>query len=103
MEAGEAVTDALCRELDEGLGIHPLSWEPLISIVHAYPEKTVMLDVTIVRDLHGEALGREGQAARWVVPNILDQFDLPEANHGVIEALNILKRDSGNIVILPTF
>ena len=62
-----------------------------------------MLDVTIVRDLHGEALGREGQAARWVVPNILDQFDLPQANHGVIEALNILKRYSGNIVILPTF
>ena len=30
VEAGEAVTDALCRELDEELGIHPLSWESLI-------------------------------------------------------------------------
>ena len=30
VEAGEAVTDALCRELDEKLGIHPLSWESLI-------------------------------------------------------------------------
>ena len=39
VEAGEAVTDALCRELDEELGIHPLSWEPLISIEHGYPEK----------------------------------------------------------------
>ena len=31
VEAGEAVTDNLCRELDEKLGIHPLSFESLIS------------------------------------------------------------------------
>ena len=55
VEAGEAVTDALCRELGEELGIHPLSWEPLISIEHTYPEKTVLLDVWIVRDFGGEA------------------------------------------------
>ena len=30
VETGEAVTDALCRELDEELVIHPLSWESLI-------------------------------------------------------------------------
>ena len=64
VEAGEAVTDALCRELDEELGIQPLSWEPLISIEHTYPEKTVLLDVWIVRDFGGEAYGREGQAVR---------------------------------------
>ena len=57
VETGEAVTDALCRELDEELGIHPLSWEPLISIEHTYPEKTVLLDVWIVRDFGGEAYG----------------------------------------------
>ena len=89
VEAGEAVTDALCRELDEELGIQPLSWEPLISIEHTYPEKTVLLDVWIVKDFHGEAHSREGQAVRWVTPNRLDQFDFPEANHGIIEALNI--------------
>ena len=89
VEADEAVTDALCRELDEELGIQPLSWEPLISIEHAYPEKTVLLDVWIVRDFHGEAHGREGQTVRWVAPNMLDQFEFPEANHGIIEALNI--------------
>ena len=32
---------------------------------------------------------REGQAVKWVLPNMLDQFDFPEANHGIIEALNI--------------
>ena len=103
MKAGETVTDALCRELDEELGIHPLSWEPLISIEHTYPEKAVLLDVWIVKDFHCEAHGRERQALRWVAPSMLDQFDFPEANHGIIEALNIKKKYSGNIVIHPTF
>ena len=44
VEAGEAVTDALWRELDEELGIQLLSLESLICIEHAYPEKTVLLD-----------------------------------------------------------
>ena len=56
---------------------------------HAYPEKTVMLDVWIVKDFHGKAHGREGQSVRWIAPNMLDQFDFPEASHGIIEALNI--------------
>ena len=89
VNTGEAVTDDLCRELDEELGIHPLSWEPLISIEHTYPEKTALLDVRIVRDFGGKAYGREGQAVRWIAPNRLDQFEFPEANHGIIEALNI--------------
>ena len=62
MEAGEAVTDDLCCGLDEELGIHPLSWESLICIEHTYPEKTVLLDVWIIKDFHGEAHGRERQA-----------------------------------------
>ena len=44
VEAGEAVTDTLCRELDEELGIQPPSRKPPISIEHTYPEKTVLLD-----------------------------------------------------------
>ena len=54
-------------------------------------------------DFHGEAHGREGQAVQWVAPNRLDQFEFPEANHGIIEALNLQKMYSGNIAIHPTF
>ena len=103
LEAGEAVTEALCRELDEELSIHPLSWDSLISIEHTYPEKIVQLDVWIVKDFHGEAHGRKGQVVRWVAPSMLDQFEFPEANHDIIEALNIQKMYSGNTVIHPTF
>ena len=95
--------DALCRELDEELGIQTLSWESLICIEHAYPEKTVLLDVWIVRDFGGEAHSREGQAVQWVAPDMLDQFEFPEANHGIIGALNIQRVYSGNIVIRPIF
>ena len=72
-----------------GLAIQSLSWEPLISIEHTYPEKTVLLDVWIVKELHGKAHGLEGQAVRWVAPNMLDQFEFPEANDGIIGTLNI--------------
>ena len=46
---------------------------------------------------------RDGQVVRWVALNMHDQFDFPEANHGIIEALNIQKMYSGNIVIHPIF
>ena len=48
-----------------------------------------MLDVWIVKDFQDKTHSREGQAVRWVAPNMLDQFDFPEANHGIVEALNI--------------
>ena len=39
VEAGEAVTDALCRELEEELGIQPPAWESLICIEHTIQKK----------------------------------------------------------------
>ena len=64
VEAGDAVTNALCCKLDEELGIHPLLWESLICMNMLIQKKTVLLDVWIVKDFHGEAHGREGQAVR---------------------------------------
>ena len=67
----------------------PLSLESLICMNILNPEKTVLLDVWNIKDFHGEAHGRGGQAVGWVAPNRLDQFEFPEANRGIIEALNI--------------
>ena len=50
------------NELDDELGIQPLSLDWLISIEHTYPEKIVLLDVWIVRNFGGKAHAREGQA-----------------------------------------
>ncbi len=86
VEQGEAVTDALCRELDEELGIQPTSWEPLIQVNHSYPDKTVLLDVWTVTSFTGEAYGREGQPVQWVSREELVNFEFPEANKPIIEA-----------------
>ena len=50
-----------------------------------------------------EKLTIEWQTVQWVAANRLDQFEYPEANQGIIEALNIRKMYSGNIVIHPIF
>ena len=103
VEAGEAINDALCCELDEESGIQPLSWDSLISIEHTYPEKKFSSMSGASKIFMAKPMVGKGRSLRWVAPNMLDQFEFPEANHGIIEALNIQKMYSGNIVIHPTF
>ncbi|CAM3551037.1 Nudix family hydrolase [Parendozoicomonas haliclonae] len=86
VEAGEPVTDALSRELDEELGIQPTAWEPLIRIHHSYPDKTVLLDVWTVTAFTGHAHGREGQLVRWVSKSELSSYEFPEANKPILSA-----------------
>ena len=89
VELGEAVTDALCRELDEELGIQPLSWQPLIRIHHHYPDKSVLLDVWTVTAFSGEPHGREGQPVRWVESSALVDFEFPAANKPIVAAAQL--------------
>jgi 8-oxo-dGTP diphosphatase len=45
VEPGEAVEQALARELWEELGIRPTRYRRLIRIPHHYPDRSVLLDV----------------------------------------------------------
>ena len=87
VEAGETVTAALRRELHEELGIRVQAAEPLLHIRHAYPDKTVLLEVWRVTAYQGEPHGREGQPLIWVVPARLADFAFPAADAPIIEAL----------------
>ena len=87
VEAGETVTAALRRELYEELGIRVQVAEPLLHIRHAYPDKTVLLEVWRVTAYQGEPHGREGQPLIWVVPARLADFAFPAADAPIIEAL----------------
>ena len=87
VEAGEPVTAALCRELHEELGILVQAAESLLHIRHAYPDKTVLLEVWRVTAYQGEPHGREGQPLTWVLPARLADFAFPAADAPIIEAL----------------
>lgn len=86
-EPGEEPAAALTRELQEELGITPIAIEPLIQILHHYPDKSVLLDVWKVLDFVGEERGLEGQPLLWVDPQDLPQYDFPAANAPILKAV----------------
>ncbi len=89
LETGETLTQALRRELQEELGIELLQHRPLIRNLHHYPDKTVLLDVHLVKEYQGVAQGLEGQPLEWVELSRLSEFPMPAADLPIITALNL--------------
>lgn len=86
-EAGESAYAALCRELQEELGIAVQQAEPFMVIRHEYPGKRVVLDFWQVTAFAGEPHGREGQPVSWVECDRLGEYAFPPANVPVVNAL----------------
>jgi len=84
---GEAPFAALCRELQEELGIGVTDAEPLIQYEYAYSDRVVLLDLWCVTGYAGEPQSREGQALAWVTVQQLGEIDLLEADRPMVEAL----------------
>jgi 8-oxo-dGTP diphosphatase len=84
---GEGRGAALERELAEELGIEVLEAEPLLELVHDYPDKQVRLDVWLVRRYRGAVTAREGQPLRWVTVEELRGLALLEADGPIVDAL----------------
>ncbi len=91
VESGEGVESALCRELEEELGIQPVDFEPLIRVSHEYETCSVLLDVWRVTSFKGSPAGLEGQEIAWVTINELSTLDFPAANAPIVEL--VLKMD----------
>jgi len=89
VEADETTAGALQREFEEELGIQIKPQQPLISIAHQYPEKTVLLDVWRVALESGQAFGKEGQEIKWLAKSQLVEYTFPEANQSIIKALQL--------------
>jgi 8-oxo-dGTP diphosphatase len=84
---GECAIDALCRELDEELGIAVTAAEPYMSLHHEYPDRAVSLEFFLVTAWRGEPAGREGQGIRWLHPTDMESEELLPADAPVIDAL----------------
>jgi 8-oxo-dGTP diphosphatase len=89
VEQGEAVLQALVREIEEEVGLRIEQARPLIRLRHDYPARSVWLDVWRVTAYRGEAHGREGQPLAWRLPRTLDPADFPAANPPIITAARL--------------
>ena len=86
-EAEETPTEALGRELFEEVGIQVVNCKPLLQVTHNYPDKRIFLDVWQVMTFSGEAVAKENQAMVWASITQLDDYEFPEADVPVLEAL----------------
>ncbi len=89
LEAGEAVQQALARELAEEVGIKVQTASPLIKINHDYGDRHVLLDVWNVTAFAGQATACEGQAMRWIDTEQFGAFAFPAANQPIISAAQL--------------
>ncbi|MCW7553563.1 Nudix family hydrolase [Endozoicomonas gorgoniicola] len=87
VEPDEDLKEALNRELMEELAITVSTFQPLITIRHQYPEKTVLLDTWLVSGVNGTPKGNEGQEVQWVEPGSLTGLDFPPANEPIVNAV----------------
>lgn len=86
-EKGESINKALIRECKEELGINVNEHVALMVLEHAYPKKTVRLDVQVVQAYTGKVLGLENQKLAWHSLSELYQIDLLPADLPILHAL----------------
>ena len=87
VEEGETYQEALCREMQEELGIDVQSTQFLTKVVHEYDDKKVILAVYKIKQWLGEAQGMEKQPLRWVEKHELRNYEFPEANSEIIRKI----------------
>jgi len=96
LEAGESELEALARELDEELGIHPTQAEHWMDVRHHYADarlgREVVLHVWRVSAWQGSPVGRLGQPLQWAAKSMLHDFAVPEANRAIVNALVLPER-----------
>ena len=87
LEPGEAVEAALCRELEEEIGILPERIQPFMRVYFPYPERNVLLDTWTVESYRGEVAAREAQELRWIAPDGIDDYRFPPADLPILDAI----------------
>src|ERR1700753_1535192 len=84
LAADEAPVDGSRRELQEEIGIHVISAQPLISYEHAFADLRVFLDLWLVGEFTGTPQSMEGQALQFCAVDELESVGLLEADRPMI-------------------
>lgn len=87
VEQGETFEQALTREFNEEVGVNVSCWQSLIQIPWQYEHANVMLNVFVADEFKGVVCANEGQEIKWVKTPQLADYQFPEANSGIINAL----------------
>ena len=87
IRAGETARIALKRELLEEIGIEVTAVEPLMSLTHEYPDRTVELEFFDVTHWQGEPAGLDGQSLRWIDVADLRADELLPADAPIVDLL----------------
>lgn len=90
VENDEEPGEAIKRELREELGIEVLSAEPWFQHLHAYPDKTVLLDLWRINEFRGEPQSLENQAIRFATYDELLHLQLLEGNLAILSQVKSL-------------
>ncbi|SFG91703.1 8-oxo-dGTP diphosphatase MutT [Sulfitobacter dubius] len=89
IDPGETPEAALIRELHEELGIE--TWEsclaPLTFASHSYSDFHLLMPLFACRKWGGTPVSREGQTLKWVRPNEMRAYPMPEADVPLISTL----------------
>lgn len=89
VDSGERPETALIRELTEELGIEveEACLAPLTFASHTYENFHLLMPLYVCRRWRGIVLAGEGQALKWVRPQNLRDYPMPQADAPLIPAL----------------